>query len=324
MFCQLTSEVIPMKIALLRKLEQSLLERLNQETKAEIIDLSDQISSKALADTEIILGWNPAVLDALKLPNKIKWIQVWSAGVDYLPLETFDQNHLFLTTASGANSFNIAQQLLAYLLIEVRHLDLSIKNQTKKLWQLPAGQTELTQKTITLLGTGNIAQDLVKMLQPFGMKIIGVNTTGHEVAGFDQCFPISQLSEAIRDADFVVNSLPLTTKTKGIIDQAVFKALKNSSYYLTVGRGKTTNEADLIKALANHEIAGAALDVFENEPLSENSPLWEMDNVLITPHSAGPSEFYDQRVVDSFLTNFQAYQETGIPSQHLINYQKEY
>lgn len=314
-----------MKISVLQTLEPDLLDKLATTTNAEVVNFANKTPDvQTLAESEIILGWHPAVVEALNSSHQIKWLQVWSAGVDYLPLDLLAQEQVFLTTASGANSFNIAQQVLGYLLMHVRHLDFSLGKQLQSKWKLPQGQAELTERTIAFIGTGNIAQDTMKLLTPFNMNIIGVNSSGHEVAGFKQCYATSEITEAVKEADFVVSSLPLTTKTKHLVNKTVFAAMKPTALYVAVGRGQTTNQIDLIDALKHGELAAASLDVFEKEPLPSDNELWSMENVVITPHSAGQSNFYNIRVLDSFLANFADYQANGAPSAHIVNYQNEY
>ncbi|MDK8649392.1 NAD(P)-dependent oxidoreductase [Alloscardovia omnicolens] len=151
------------------------------------------------------------------------------------------------------------------------------------------------------------------------MTTIGVNRSGHSSENFDSCLDLTHMREAIAQADYVVNALPLTADTADCVNAQVFQAMKSSAYYINVGRGKTTVSRDLVSAIQSGNIAGAALDVFDTEPLPHSDILWTLPNVICTPHTAGYSDMYTQRVLNSFLDNLNSFACDGQPKKHILN-----
>ncbi|MCZ0717380.1 D-2-hydroxyacid dehydrogenase [Aerococcus kribbianus] len=277
-----------------------------------------------LRSAEIIFGWSSKVEEALGQENQIKWIQVWMAGIDQLPLDKIAENGTYLTTASGANATIIAQQIMAMMLIQARRFDQKIANQSQHVWEFPEGMTEITNKKVLLLGTGNIGRVLTKYLTGFDMTVIGVNTTGHDVDFLSETHAIADYLDIVDEVDYLVNALPLTEATRNLIDADCFLAMSEDAFYINFGRGKTTDQDALVQALQDGEIAGAMLDVFADEPLDPKNPLWDMDNVIISPHSAGQSDYYNPRVIDIFLENFQEYTKNGQVNRNCVDYNKGY
>lgn len=157
------------------------------------------------------------------------------------------------------------------------------------------------------------------------MTVLGVRNS-HKIEDFiDKMFTSDQLNNVLPQCDYVVVTLPLTKETHHLFGTEQFKLMKPSSFLINIGRGEIIVEEDLISALRSEEIAGAGLDVFEKEPLSEDSPLWELDNVIITPHTAGSTEHYDKRVMeDIFIPNLKKFIQGESPAINLVNYAKGY
>jgi phosphoglycerate dehydrogenase-like enzyme len=286
--------------------------------------LSANVPANELADAEIILGWRNTVASSLENAAKLRWIQVWLAGVDNMPLKKLDQHSIYLTTASGANAIAIAEQVLGYMLIFTRKLDIAMRNKAKRLWEMPKGLSELQDKIVAIIGAGHIGHEIAKYAKCFGMKTIGVRRTTKKGSDFDEIYLGNALEDAVKTADFVVNCLPLTENTHYMINTDTFCAMKRDAIYISVGRGKTTDNDALLNALKMKEIAGAALDVYDTEPLPEDSPLWEMDNVFITPHFAGQTNRYDERIIDIFIENLTPYLNGEKPTRNLVNYAEAY
>lgn len=141
----------------------------------------------------------------------------------------------------------------------------------------------------------------------FGLECIGINTSGHPVEGFKETYPLEKLKEILPKATIVVNILPLTDQTKGLFDAKVFEAFDKEALFINVGRGPSVKTSDLIAALDDGQLAFAALDVFEEEPLAKDSPLWEREDVLITSHIAGQTPHFQTKFMDIFLTNLKSY-----------------
>lgn len=314
-----------MKIALVQPLTPSELTQLQNGLQLPFDDLTKiECSPTLLASYEIILGWHPMITDALTLDHHIKWIQLWMVGVDHLPLNALQQANVTVTTAKGANAKTIAQQTIGYLLMFARQLHFSRDMQNKNTWLQPTQLTELTGKRALSIGTGEIGQAFAQLAHAFEITVDGINRTGHSVDGFANCFSIKDLDNHLANYDYIVNSLPYTAETDKFLSTAQFAKMSPNTIFVNMGRGKSIDEAALIHALQTEQIAGAGLDVFETEPLPSNSPLWSMENVIITPHRAGISDYYSPRIIDIFLENFQLYRTNNTPNVNLLDYQKGY
>lgn len=278
-----------------------------------------------LSGAEIIIGWGKGIREnVLRQGSPLRWVQAWSAGVEKLPLEALKEREILLTNASGVHAQPITAVILSFMLMFTRNMHTNIRNQQNRRWHSDGQESELTGKTIVIAGTGAIGSETARIAKAFRMKTIGVSRSGRPVESFDQIFTTGELKDSVREADFVVNTLPLTDETRGLFDAEVFSACKQGAYYINIGRGVTTHTDDLIAALNSGQLAGAGLDVFETEPLPEDHPLWGMEQVIITPHCAGVTDRYADRVVDIFVENMQAYLESGKPSRNLVDYSRQY
>ncbi|MEK5467725.1 D-2-hydroxyacid dehydrogenase [Paenibacillus sp. FSL M7-0896] len=278
-----------------------------------------------LSGAEIIIGWGKGIRDTvLRQGSPLRWVQAWSAGVEKLPLDALKEREIQLTNASGVHAEPITAVILSFMLMFTRNMHTAIRNQQNRRWHSNGQESELTGKTIVIAGTGAIGSETARIAKAFHMKTIGVSRSGRPVDGFDQIFTTGELKDSVREADFVVNTLPLTDETRGLFDAEVFSACKQGAYYINIGRGVTTHTDDLIAALNSGQLAGAGLDVFETEPLPEDHPLWGMEQVIITPHCAGVTDRYADRVVDIFVENMKAYLESGKPSRNLVDYSRQY
>ncbi|MEK3687495.1 D-2-hydroxyacid dehydrogenase [Paenibacillus sp. FSL R10-2736] len=278
-----------------------------------------------LSGAEIIIGWGKGVSDTLlRQGSPLRWVQAWSAGVEKLPLEAMHERGILLTNASGVHAEPITAVIFSFMLMFTRNMHTAIRNQQNRRWHSDGQESELTGKTAVIAGTGSIGSETARIAKAFRMKTIGVSRSGRPVDGFDEVFTTGQLKASVSDADFIINTLPITDETQGIFDADIFSAAKQGAYYINIGRGATTNTDDLISALHSGQLAGAGLDVFEKEPLPEDHPLWGMEQVIMTPHCAGVTDRYADRVVDIFVENMKAYLESGTPSLNLVDYSRQY
>ena len=315
------------KIVSLIPLGEDLIEKIKARTKGFelVVYPHKDYRSEDLADAEIILGWSSKVKEALNIEdNQIKWIQIWYAGVDRMPLEFLEQKNVLLTNASGANAPSIAQQVMGMLLCDVRSLDENLLNQRESNWDIPKRLTEVTGKNMLILGTGNIAKAICKYATAFDMNIYGVNRTDRQVDGFKEVYDFNRLKKVLQNFDYVVNTLPLTDETEGMVGKTVFDSMRKDAYYVSVGRGCTTVEGELIDALDNDKIAGAFLDVFAVEPLPAESPLWKHSKVMLSPHTSGITDYYNERIINSFLRNFECYKDGKDIEENLVDYKRQY
>lgn len=286
-----------------------------------------EIDPGIIRQAEILLGWSTRYEEtALDPDSPLRWVQTRSAGVDTLPLKQLEEKSVMLTNASGVHAIPITEMIFGFLLSHTRYMQASTKLQQQRTWKKPGYNSlqELHGKTILIAGVGEIGTETARIAKAFGLKVTGVRRSGRDVPHVDQMYTMDGLQEAVAEADIVVNILPLTDETLHIFDEKVFAAFKRGMFFVNVGRGQTVKTSALIQALENGQIAFAGLDVFEEEPLPADHPLWTMDNVLITPHVAGDTVRYDERVFDIFLENLKAYTAGRELPRNLVDYKVKY
>ena len=189
----------------------------------------------------------------------------------------------------------------------------------------PVKIDELYGKTIGFIGVGAVARETARKLRPFDVRIIGVKNTVEGVEHFDEIYGIDGLDSLLEQSDFVITLVPLTDETEKMIGKEQFRKMKQTAWFINVARGPVVDEQSLIKAVKEGWIAGAGLDVFEQEPLPENSPIWGLDNVILTPHIAGPTPHYMDRLMDLFIDNLEAFVEGDTEKMvNVIDYDKQY
>lgn len=279
-----------------------------------------------LKDAEVIAGWKKEIAEHCLTPDsKLRWVQTWSAGVNNTPLQTLEQKDILLTSANGVHAFPISETIFALMLGLTRKIHKYVKNQIEKKWHHADMKLEIHEKTIGIIGVGAIGQETAKIAKAFGMKVLGVRHSGKPADFVDEMYTSDQLDHILPQCDYVVVTLPLTKETHHLFTYSQFKKMKRSAFFINIGRGEVAAEEDLIKALQNEEIAGAGLDVFENEPLGEESILWDLENVIVTPHTSGSTESYNKRLIETILIpNLKQYQAGEIPSINLVSYEKGY
>jgi len=288
-----------------------------------VSSLDKQDIAKQLIDTDIIAG-SPWVIPSIKAAKKLKWIHSFSAGVEKVLTPEVVKSKIMVSNSSGIHAVPIAEHVLGFILIFTRKFYDTFKKQLEKNWQRNQDLTELRDKTVLVVGLGNIGTQVARLASCFGAKVIGIKQNTNNKPDFvSKIYSINQIDKVLPIADFVVLSLPLTPQTKYLFDIDKFKKMKRSAVIINIGRGGLMNEKDLIKALNQKIIVGAALDVTEEEPLSQKSKLWEMKNVIITPHHSGWSEKYMDRAIDRFCINLKAYL-TNKPLPNLVDKKRGY
>ncbi len=259
---------------------------------------------------EIIVGWSDELLSIVEHDDsQVKWVQFFYAGVNKLPLNLFEEKGILLTNGSGINAHSVSELAMGLLLGLSRKIVQSTKNQAEKKWERKGFYFELANKTMVIVGTGQIGVQLGKVAQAFGMHTIGINRSGRKVEHMNEQFTIDELPEVLHKGDVVVNILPLTIETEQYYDKALFSKMKDGVTFINVGRGESVVSADLIDALDSGKISRAGLDVFEVEPLPMNDPFWEHENVLVTPHIAGQVGDYSEFIYPIFKENLLAFQK---------------
>jgi phosphoglycerate dehydrogenase-like enzyme len=273
-----------------------------------------------LEEIEIAAGNFPHDL-LLRAPNLV-WYQQWGAGADWLlkTPEAADKDWT-LVNASGVHAIPISEHILALMLAFARDLNGAFKMQQQHQWKKAARAElfELAGKTLLLVGVGAIGERTALIASALGMRVWGVRRDPSAVAaGVEAMFGSSSLGELLPQADFVVLTVPLTHETQGMIGEAELRAMKPSAYLINIGRGGTVQTGALVRALQEGWIAGAGLDVVAPEPLPADSPLWEMENVILTGHYAGLTPRYFERAFAIFLDNLQRY-KAGRPLRNIVD-----
>ncbi|MEY8750126.1 D-2-hydroxyacid dehydrogenase [Alkalicoccobacillus gibsonii] len=279
-----------------------------------------------IEDASVIVGWKKELKKLnFSQPTSLEWLQTWSAGVDYLPLQEMDQGGITVTSANGVHAYPISETIFALMLGLTRKIHSYVRNQQTKTWENEGLKLEIHGKTIGVIGVGAIGEETAKIAKAFGMNVLGLRHSGKENEYVDTMYKTDQLQEMLPACDYVVVTLPLTRETHQLFNKDAFQAMKDTAFFINIGRGEIVKESDLIDALTSGQIAGAGLDVFEKEPLDDDSPLWEMDEVIITPHTAGATEHYQERVIqDIFIPNLKKYIEGEKPTINVVDYAKGY
>jgi len=270
-----------------------------------------------------IFGWSRKHgLNVLQDPhNAVKWIQTVSAGVDYLPLDYIKNHGIKLSNAVGVYSPAIAESTIGYLLYFLRGFNDAVKNQAGHFWQPPERNdlALLASQKVVIYGTGSIGQDIAELLNGFGNYPYGVNRSGRAVAGFAGTVAQKDDTGLIKDADVIINAMPSTPETVDYFNEAYFNQLNGVRIFVNVGRGTSVDEQALVNALRNKHVLNAALDVFNTEPLPKDSALWELSNVLITPHQTGFAVENTAPIFDFLADNLKSLQETGELSRNVVD-----
>jgi phosphoglycerate dehydrogenase-like enzyme len=278
-----------------------------------------------LKDAEIVVGWNSAAAEQILKPDaKLRWLQNWGAGVDKLPLDKLAAKGVILTTASGVHANPISETIFAMILSLARKVHISVRNQMTRSWRSAGELTEIHSQTIAIIGVGAIGEETAKLAKAFGMTVLGVRRSGKPSPYVDRMYDNSGLDETLQASDFVVVTLPETNETRHMFGRPQFQLMKPTSFFINIGRGGTTDTEALIEALQNGIIGGAGLDVFEQEPLPESSPLWELENVIITPHNSGSTPHYNERVISIFAQNLKEYIHGRELSVNRVDYKLQY
>lgn len=239
----------------------------------------------------------------IKRFEKLRYIQLTSAGFDRVPLDYINEHEIKLYNARGVYSIPMAEFALCGVLQLVKQSRQFYKNQNNHIWEKSRSLGELSGKTVLIVGAGNIGSEVAKRFLAFDASVIGVDITDDDRKYFDKVELLDNLDEQLKIADIVILTLPLTDSTREMFDKSKFDLMKKSSIFVNIARGPLVVESDLINSLKSGNISGAVLDVFEEEPLNENSPLWDMDNVILTPHNSFVGENNNKRMFEVIVNN---------------------
>ncbi|MFQ6059630.1 MAG: D-2-hydroxyacid dehydrogenase [Anaerolineae bacterium] len=294
---------------------------------------AEEVGKALDKDTEVLYAFHVPDDFLFKAP-KLHWLQLHSAGVNHLLDHPIMKSDVLITTASGIHATPIAEYAFASMLAWSCRLPKMLYYQSRREWPKDRWGTfvgqELRGATLGIVGYGSIGREVGRLGKCFGMKVVAgkrsvgeVKDVGYRIPGtgdpegqvLDRVYPPERLGEMLAECDFVVISLPLTPETKGLIGEEELQAMKPNAYLVNISRGGIIDEPALIKALQEGWIAGAGLDVFQKEPLPPDSPLYDLDNVILSPHVAGFSPHYDERASDLFAENLRRY----LAGEELLN-----
>lgn len=259
-----------------------------------------------------------AVPGAWAAADRLRWLHIASAGVDPVLFPALVESDVVLTNSRGVFDDSIAEYVLGVVLAFAKDFARSLVLQSETRWK--HRETErIAGREVLVVGTGPIGRAIARLLRAAGMRVSGAGRSAREGdPDFGTVHASSELGEYLPSADYVVAVAPLTEQTKGLFDASAFAAMKPSARFVNVGRGELVVTGDLIEALRSGKIAGAALDVFETEPLPADNPLWAMDNVLISPHMSGDFAGWRDTLVEVFTANFHRW-AAGEPLRNVVD-----
>lgn len=260
-----------------------------------------------IADTDILLCFSPPMADhVVRDAKRLKWIQALGTGVDNIVDLPSLHPEVLVTNIRGIHGAPVSEATIAYMLSLARDMPRAVHAQDRRAWERwPAAL--LAGKTVGILGVGLIAEYLAPICRQLGMTVIGISSTPRRAAGFDRMVARSELVSVAPELDFLVVLVPMSAQTRHIVDESVFAAMKPSAFLVNVARGGVVDEAALIQALERGTIAGAVLDVFSQEPLPAESPLWTTRNLTIFSHLAGYSLGYEERAMPTIEANMRKF-----------------
>ena len=315
----------------------------------QLLAAAEQQAAAYLDAAEVLVGWPRLPKAALARAQKLRWLQSVSAGVDRI--DPADYRHLTLTNASGVAAVPMAEYVTGMMLMFAKGFPHMLRRQQQRAWDRRFEARELTGKTCGIVGMGAIGGESARRAAALGLRVLAIRRSvtarmpldpavpdrtlapsapshtsdlrpqtsdlGHEL------LPPSDLPYLLRESDYVVLAVPLTPETRRMIGAAELAQMKRSAILINVARGAVVDEQALIAALRAGTIAGAGLDVFEQEPLPADSPLWEMENVVVTPHFSAGSDRYTDRAADIVCDNLRRYL-AGEPLRNVVAPERGY
>ncbi len=296
-----------MKIVLCPPVSDALCEQVRRTVPgAEVVTASMDVAPAVVGDADVIFGmYNEKIIAAA---TQVRWIQTTSAGMDMLmDIPGVREGQFRLSNASGLHALQVAEHAWALTAALFRGLHVYVRNQLARKWT-GAPIQDLYGATAGIVGFGGIGRRYASLARGFDMRVLAVDVQQTERPDYvEALWGPERLDDLLAASDVVFIACPYTPETERLINARAFQLMKESAFLVNTARGPIVDEAALVDALRSAEIAGAGLDVFETEPLPDTSPLWEMENVIITTHSAGVSSYRPQRTVDFFCENLRRF-----------------
>lgn len=290
------------------------LERLPAETSLAVGN-SAEAFERAADEATVIFGWSLAgklLRDVFHLAPGVRWIHTRAAGIDNLLFPELVHSPAVLTNGSGVFSQSLGEFVLGAILYFAKDFRGMVRNQMEGRWA-PFNVTEISGQTAGIVGYGDIGRAVAARLRPMGMRVLGLTRRGPLLYNMDplvsQVFGPTDRIAMIQQCDYVIVAAPLTPETRGLIGAAEIAAMKPGAVVINVGRGPVIDEGALVRALTEKRIGGAALDVFDTEPLPQGHPFYRLDNVLLSPHCADHTADWLDAAMRFFLDNFERYRK---------------
>ena len=284
---------------------------------------SDEDLLREITNAEVVYGRLPRI-PFLKA-KRLRWVQSIGVGFETMLYPEMIRSDVVITNTAGAFDAAMAEQALAFMLAHARGLMFFERDRKDRVWDRHTDAvTQIHGKTACVLGLGSIGRSIAARLNALGLEVTAVDAqVVTPPAGVRRLFKADELLCAVADADYVVVALPETESTRGLVDEACFSRMKETAFLVNVARGPIVNEADLVRALHEKRIGGAGLDVFEEEPLPDSSPFWDMPNVVFAPHSAGYSPEGRGNILRIFKENLRRYLAEE-PLMNVVDKEKGY
>jgi phosphoglycerate dehydrogenase-like enzyme len=273
------------------------------------IDLVDHHSKvdPYISSADILLTFGAHMADhVLEKGKKLRWIQALGTGVDGIVDRPPFREGVLVTNMHGLHGDSVPEAAVMLMLALARDLPRAMRNRNARKWERYPSQL-LKGKTVGIFGVGAIARSLAPKCRSFGMTVIGISSAVRGVEGFHRVVHRDELERTAPELDFLVLLTPYTPDTHGIVGAKVLAAMKPSAFLVNLARGGIVDEEALVRALREKRLAGAALDVFAQEPLPEDHPLWSMDNVIVTPHLGGFHDQYAEQALPTVVENFRKF-----------------
>lgn len=261
----------------------------------------------AFFGAQILQGYGRSFFSAVRKAPNLKWLHVFNVGVDHPIFSEMLQKGVRLTTSAGTTAVPIARTAIAALLMLSRGFPRWIDAQRRKVWEpvrIEEAPADLDSQTLCILGLGGIGSELARLALGLGMHVVGIRRSPRRGEDpVDELYPPHMLKEVLPTSQWLAIACPLTDETRGLIDREALNSLPKGAAVINVGRGEIIDEEALIEALQTQHLQGAYLDVFQTEPLPVSSPLWEMPNVILSPHNSAISRGNESRVLELLLDN---------------------
>ncbi len=294
----------------------------DQFKKIVFVNKSEQLK-EVIEDADVVVTF-PCEASVIQKGKKLKWLQALSVGVDAFPLKELHEKGVIITNGKGVHRIHMAEYAIASMIMLARNIHLMMNNKFHHTWFRKVSQDEIFGATVGILGLGSIGQEVAKKASLMGMRVIGIKNNPAKIPYVDKVAGIEDIKMVFEESDYIINLLPETHKTRKIINKFLFSIMKKEACLINMGRGGTVDEKDMIEALQNGELRGLVSDVFEQEPLPEDSPLWKMNNVVITPHMCGESVKYMDKFMPILQNNLRVYQGGTGNMINLVDLNKGY